>query len=148
MKNTIKASITLSILLATAVASADYSIPRNPADQKAPTPGYGTRPPVTPPSHTGEVHATSEENKKMVNEIVEEIFLGADHASAGRKEKLKQDLFKLAEQDLATQQYLAELRAYFESSTYRNQSESKKRDDRFDARMILDIVVQRGGANW
>lgn len=112
---------------------------------------YGIKPPVTGNPNAGVIQTPQKPGAGLKPSITIGQFeqtqfnvalvLAKAEVKAERVDKYQKDLVALALKDSEVADWLRELIAYFDSEDFNSQSDSQKEADRFEARLMIEMMI-------
>lgn len=112
--------------------------------------GYGIKPPVTgapgegiqlPKKPGAGLKPSITIGKFEQTQFDVALVLEKAEVKSERLEKYQKDLVALALKDSEVADWLRQLIAYFDSEDYNSQSDSQKEADRFEARLMIEMMI-------
>lgn len=112
---------------------------------------YGIKPPVTGAPDDGGIQLPKKPGaglkpaisigKFEQTQFDVALVLAKTEVKTERLEKYQKDLVALALKDSEVADWLRQLIAYFDSEDYNNQSDSQKEADRFETRLMIEMMI-------
>lgn len=119
------------LFLFSVISLAQISTPRNPKDR---------RPIVTRPGI-----GLYEKNQSLTRHFMRHVGVKATDTYENTNLLMKDLIFKLAQNELEVREWLIEVNKYFESRSFKQQSQHMKNKEVFEARLYIKLAIKEFG---